>query len=740
MQNLLSQLMAFFRPRSRSRSRTHLPSDSMPIAVDVPPSSFPKSSVRSQTRPISSTTTATHSTITPLPSDTRLNGARNAYAFHPHSIHSRTSLRDIDQANDPHDHQLPSEIPPPSKSWLLFHSLFGISFTRRSSASTSTPQHSASPSTSTSASDLPTKSSRKRSFRLTSRPTTPKSVDEPSSSKSRHAIPVPSSPLPLSASPRRRSFGLGSSQRSTPKSSTSNLPLPPTQVPQSSRSHARRHSVGSERPPHDSAVALSEESSHRGLHKTTLAVPDGGTRNKGKEREKPLPECPSIDFPSQSLPTDPSPISQKHSAGHPMFPHLPTVDSVSSEENEHSSLAPHRLPAIPRIIHTPPTPQRPGEGVDSLPRPGTSSLAVRSDKIAIAKPKTVTIAHQEQVIISTSQSLPDQQPSKGRFTPRIFGGKDLPKIKDSNGQQSRGRQPVRSSNGSHKTPASNVTSLARNMTNHRSKLGSFDFERPVSALNRSSSTVDQHRSRVSRDNSPCTKSQFHSLERTISEDSAPKSHSTAHQSGQAESSQINPVHTGETSVISFSSVSVQTMSTGKGMGSSIPTGQSSSWSRASGRRVLRTSHGTFAFEHPFSAPSSPNPQNSSLPTGPNQTDGQLSSVLQSKSKTPLHTIFDTRTKHSRGQSYNTPDSVEPGYPKRPQRKVKGKGRSLDLGLGLSWAPSRVREEVLMPGLILEKAKLEKSRANGSDVTKLFESILSESRFETFKECKDPCSS
>jgi len=42
----------------------------------------------------------------------------------------------------------------------------------------------------------------------------------------------------------------------------------------------------------------------------------------------------------------------------------------------------------------------------------------------------------------------------------------------------------------------------------------------------------------------------------------------------------------------------------------------------------------------------------------------------------------------------------------------------------------------MPGPILarEKAKLEKSKANGSDVTMVFESILSESRFETFKEC------
>jgi len=40
----------------------------------------------------------------------------------------------------------------------------------------------------------------------------------------------------------------------------------------------------------------------------------------------------------------------------------------------------------------------------------------------------------------------------------------------------------------------------------------------------------------------------------------------------------------------------------------------------------------------------------------------------------------------------------------------------------------------MPGLILarEKAKLENNRANGSNVTKTFASLLTETRFQTFK--------
>ncbi|KAG8218567.1 hypothetical protein J3R82DRAFT_4208 [Butyriboletus roseoflavus] len=746
----------------------HLHKDS--LSSDNPPSSYAKSSVRSQNRPVSSTTTATHSTITPLPSDSlrnRMYRGRHPYPFHPQSTDTHTPLPDHDQSTDTIDydnddlHFPRSETPSSSRRKLILHSLFGISLTRRSS-STSAPQQPSStshrkPSTSTSASasasEPRTKPSRTRSFRLTSRPSTPKSVDDSSTSKSPYFIPIPSSPLPLSASPRRRSFGLGGSQRSTPKSSTGHLPLPHVQSPQSGRSHGRRHSVGSERPPHDSAVALPEEPSHPTLHKGAHLLPDGGGRNKGKEREKffpdsdgPLPDFrPSIDFPSQSLPEVPSPISRNYnpsqSAGHPACSHLPTVDSASSEENEQSSLlAPHCSPMIPRIIHTPPTPQRPGGEINSLSRPSTTPLEVVPGKVESAKGKTVTIAHREQVLVSSSQSHADVQhppSSKRRFTPRFLNGKDLPGTKDRNGQKSSKRPATGSSDGpSHKTPGSNPV---RNMTNHRSKLGSFDFERPVSALNKSSSTVDRQGIHVPKGDS--SKPGVPSLERTISDDSArgDKSRLIAHRPGQAELpmlSQSKPDHTGDTSVVSFSSVSVQTKSTGKGTGSNTPVGQSSSWGRASGRRMLRTSHGTFAFEHTASVPSSPNPQSFNLPSEPNRKDlpGQMSGLPQSQPTSPLRNIFDARTKHARGQSYNTSDHVESGYIKSGEHKSKGKGRSLDLGLGLSWAPSRVREEVLMPGFILarEKAKLEKNRANGSDVTKVFESLLSESRFQTFK--------
>ncbi|KAF8450608.1 hypothetical protein L210DRAFT_3756162 [Boletus edulis BED1] len=730
---------AFFRSRSRSRSRSQTsdsnivppslpsPQRDTPSSPENPPSSYLKSTLRSQNRPISSTTTATHSTITPLPSDAlrnRANLARHAYAYQFHSTDTHTSRQAHDQYTDTcdydsDDNRVPrSETPSSTRPKLVWHSLFGISLTRKSSSTISTPSQSITGrkgSTSTSASDPKIISPRKRSFRFTSRPSTPKSIDS-SSSKSPYPIPVPSSPLPLSASPRRRSFGLGSSQRSTPKSSTGHLPLPHVQSPQPGRSHGRRHSVGSERPPHDSAVALPEEPPHRSVHKSG---PDAGARNKGKEREnlfadpdRPLP--PSFDFPSQSLPPD-------HSRNHlspdltrlPVSSRLPTVYSASSEENDQSS---HRL-QIPRIIHTPPTPQRPAE-VASPSRPSNALPKVDSGKIQVAKGKPVAMAHREQVLVSSSQSHADVQhtpTSKGRFTARFH----VPKTKDGIGQKSSKRSPAGSSDGpTHKLSGPSIIGPPRNMTSHRGKLGSFDFERPVSALNRSSSTMERQKTLAPADNSSYSKGRLHALERTLSEDSA-----------QAESSatpQLKPDHTGDTSVVSFSSLSLQTKSTGKDLGNNTPPGQSSSWGRASGKRVLRASHGTFAFEPPSSLPNSPNLHIFNLPSEPHQNglSEPTSGLAQSQPSTP---------KHSRGQSYNTSDHAEPGY--HPgERKPKGKGRSLDLGLGLSWAPSRLREEVLMPGSILarEKAKLEKNRTNGSNVTKMFESLLSESRFQTFK--------
>ncbi|KAF9247398.1 hypothetical protein BU15DRAFT_58220 [Melanogaster broomeanus] len=772
-----NKIYAFFRSRSRSRTRTNTnPAPGYPLPMsykvepvppaqpnnlharhasltkdpspsDNPPSSYAKLSVRSQTRPISSTTTATHSTI--APTSIRFVGKEDEW-------NTPRSFGDHDQRSDDCEHYFDEHRPSRSET--------PSSTRRKSSSSGSTQQPSTTSqrkaSTSTSASETKDKFSRKRSFRLNSRPSTPKSIDE-SSSKSPYSIPVPSSPLPLSASPRRRSFGLGmSSQRSTPKSSAGHLPLPPVHNGQSDRSQGRRRSVSSDRTPHDSAVALSEENgdgsdAQRDAHKSGYPFLEVGYRSKkGKEKQKlswdsgrrHLDSRPSIEFVSQSLPSDPSPMARiyissqsardpggKVEGGRPQLSQLPTVESLSSEETEEQ----------PPLLAPRPIPVRPAEA-DFPSRSGTASPRVDSGKVTIAKGKAVNAAHREQVLVSSSQShteaesKPDTS-SKGRFTPRLFGGKDLPRTKDAGGQKSSRRVDGRPSNGQTHKSANNIMGLPRNMTSHKIKHGSFDFERPVSTLNGSNPTVDREGSHASKGDTSThsrtssSRNRLLPLERTTSEDSARvgKSWLTAFRPARAEPpilSQLKPHHTGDTSVVSFSSVSAQSKSTGRGIGASAP-GQSSSWGRASGRGVLRTSHGTFAFEHPASVPSSPMPKPFNLPnSSSNQHDLP---DPRSQPKSSLHTSSDTRPKHSRGRSYNTSEYADPSYSKLRDRKLNGKGRSLDLNLGLSWAPSRVREEAVMPGSTLarEKARMENGRAYGSDVTKIMTIATDVHRFD-----------
>lgn len=101
-------------------------------------------------------------------------------------------------------------------------------------------------------------------------------------------------------------------------------------------------------------------------------------------------------------------------------------------------------------------------------------------------------------------------------------------------------------------------------------------------------------------------------------------------------------------------------------------------------------------------------------------------------------------------------SFEPAMPSQPERKVNdrgvsgndryaapisrsaGKGRSLDLGIELNWAPTRVREEAVM--------SLGKSRARWREeaevkdvgrrkVSQAFEQVLGETGYAQFRECE-----
>ena len=134
----------------------------------------------------------------------------------------------------------------------------------------------------------------------------------------------------------------------------------------------------------------------------------------------------------------------------------------------------------------------------------------------------------------------------------------------------------------------------------------------------------------------------------------------------------------------------QTDHTG-GSTSTVGTGQSSSWGRAAGKRSALSGktasgsglpkalskHPAFDFEPPVpsSLPRSSVSQDGPPTSSEKSNDGKKGQKTESKEERP---------------------SVPMPAPATIGHRSALKGRSLDLGLGFAWAPSSVREEVLLP--------------------------------------------
>lgn len=406
---LYHQFVAFFRSRSRSRSRSRAKSSpgssaaqsttelpTLPVvskprisharstslanelghtghASMAPAATQPisKPAMRISSRPISSTTIATHSTITPLPSDSirrRQRLTRNIYTHDAQGEDLHQANEDPATSHDDHDSAPRSDTPSSfhQRRTLELLSIFGIGLSRKSSLSNSSRKPSPASSdrkvssSNRSLKEAESNPSRKRSFRLNSRPSTPKSIDEPRMKTFTSTLPTPSSPLPLSASPRRLSFGLTSHSRvHTPMTSSGHLPLA-----HSSR-HGKRHSVGSHDAAHDSAVALPDDHSDSAVSSSHLDAKSSSNTNpsklsrigrsrKGKEQEhdsskwSPTRKTSRTDGSRlgafHSLSEETSPVVRVSSPPPQTMPHdkydpsglavsvLPTVESMSSEE------------------------------------------------------------------------------------------------------------------------------------------------------------------------------------------------------------------------------------------------------------------------------------------------------------------------------------------------------------------------------------------------------------------------
>ncbi|RDX53910.1 hypothetical protein OH76DRAFT_1453662 [Lentinus brumalis] len=150
-----------------------------------------------------------------------------------------------------------------------------------------------------------------------------------------------------------------------------------------------------------------------------------------------------------------------------------------------------------------------------------------------------------------------------------------------------------------------------------------------------------------------------------------------------------------------------------------------SWGRSGGKRAGRGSHGMFKFE-PAVPPIPGSPADNERISAPR-------SLSRPTSPSPL-------------------SSLEGPMSKSKQARLAGKGRSLDLGLGLTWAPSKVREEAVLrvgpprSGLSLTTSAATSARSRwrsadeegrltagaASDVAEAFKEVLGDSAYGTFK--------
>ncbi|KAI0335644.1 hypothetical protein GY45DRAFT_1358424 [Cubamyces sp. BRFM 1775] len=154
-------------------------------------------------------------------------------------------------------------------------------------------------------------------------------------------------------------------------------------------------------------------------------------------------------------------------------------------------------------------------------------------------------------------------------------------------------------------------------------------------------------------------------------------------------------------------------------------GRDGSWGRSGGKRVVRASHGAFKFE----------PAVPPIPGSPADNERRKTAARPTATR-PESPLSDTDAG---------------GLSRTQQARAAGKGRSLDLGLGLSWAPSRVREEAVLkvgprrPGTSAStSAARSRSRwrnadeegrlgvGDASDVAAAFREALGDSAYGIFK--------
>ncbi|KAF7332122.1 hypothetical protein MKEN_00093100 [Mycena kentingensis (nom. inval.)] len=129
-------------------------------------------------------------------------------------------------------------------------------------------------------------------------------------------------------------------------------------------------------------------------------------------------------------------------------------------------------------------------------------------------------------------------------------------------------------------------------------------------------------------------------------------------------------------------------------------------------------HGKFPFEPPVSSPKMAR-RELSLDSQPEQRERVARPLSPGKGHNPSHSTSSTTS--------STHTGVSTGH------RSGTKGRSLDLGLGLAWAPTKVREDAVMPessfGRTLSASRRER---RGKELAEEFRAALDDDGFRVFK--------
>jgi len=386
---------------------------------------------------------------------------------------------------------------------------------------------------------------------------------------------------------------------------------------------------------------------------------------------------------------------------------LPRVSSLHRRSLKDPVIAPKPSSPPPKIIHTPPTPLKNPTSKSTSPRLGYHAVKASLDSSYRYRGTTMSILDEEAV----SQKCKSKDPQEQHL------------------------QPVPRPPGPIK-----MTSSVRS-----TKHGSFDFERPgwgASIIQRTGSSGTTGTAGSKNDTHSKERESVYgpglagvgtlqreaSMKRGQEREEMQKSKERARRAAQATVIADKEKPRPSASQQALSTTPSEHVHTSTSTSGAAPTGKSSSLSKVTGRRHhgtktasgsgisrlvgLTAQHGPFSFERPVPSPTwSTGTATSTGTAGHSEVTASWSGKKAEKERERVRDEMERQRESRRSGARKAGDRAPVPVPSvlptrfKPSHGGSGsnaghrsgtKGRSLDLGLGLAWAPSKVREDALLP--------------------------------------------